>query len=85
MTETTVNRVVGLYKEKSELYDELSNVLDEKSNFKIVYERVGLFTGNIVNVGFNTISKYFLAEIKKLTEEHIKNRIKEIDKELKDL
>ena len=85
MTETTVNKVVELYKKKSELSEELSNVLNEKSNFKFVYEKVSLFTDNIVNVGFNTLSKSFLAEIKKLTEEHIKNRIEEIDKELKDL
>lgn len=85
MTETTVNKVVELYKKKSELSEELSNVLNEKSNFKFVYEKVSLFTDNIVNVGFNTLSKSFLSEIKKLTEEHIKNRIEEIDKELKDL
>ena len=85
MTETTVNRVAELFRKKSQLFEELSNVLDDKNNFSIVYERFGIFTNNKVSVGFNTLSQSFLAEIKKLTEEHIKNRIEEIDKELKDL
>ena len=84
MTETTVNRVAELYKEKSNLFNELSILLDEKKSFIIGYNYKGSFNmyGSFI---FNTLSQSFLAEIKKLTEEHIKNRIEEIDRELKDL
>ena len=51
MTETTINKVAELYKNKSDLFKELSIILDEdKSNFKISYERFGIITGNIIDV-----------------------------------
>ena len=86
MTETTVNRVAELYKEKSELLDELSTLLGENKNFIIGYSyKKSLAMHGSFNFSFSTISQSFLAEIKKLTEVHIKNRIEEIDIELKDL
>lgn len=85
MTETTVNRVAELYKEKSKLLEELATLTDsEKYNFKIGYNIKGLFNMYGVN-SFNTLSQSFLAEIKNLTENHIKQRIEEIDNELKEL
>ena len=84
MTETTVNRVAELYKEKSELFNELSTILNTNNSFIIGYN-IKFFYNVIETIELNTLSKSFLAEIKKLTEEHIKNRIEEINKELKDL
>jgi hypothetical protein len=85
MTETTVNRVAELYKEKSKLLDELSTLTDgEKYSFKIGYNNEGTFNMYGV-IPYNSISQLFLAEIKKLTENHLKLRIEEIDEELKNL
>ena len=85
MTETTVNRVAELYKEKSNLLNELSILTDsEKYSFKIGYNVKDTF--NMYGVSsYNTPSQPFLAEIKKLTGNHIKQRIEEIDNELKEL
>ena len=84
MTETTVNRVAELYKKKSDLFRELSILLDENNIFRLGYD-----IKNSISIygisDFRTLSQSFLAEIKKLTEDRIKNRIEEIDKELKDL
>lgn len=85
MTETTVNRVAELYKQKSELLAELSILTDsEKYSFNIGYNVKDTF--NMYGVSsYNSVSQSFLAEIKKLTENHIKLRIEEIDEELENL
>ena len=85
MTETTVNRVAELYKEKSNLLAELSILTDnEKYCFELSYGGIG-FLNIGRNIELKSVSQSFLAEIKKLTENHIKLRIEEIDNELKGL
>lgn len=80
MTETTVNRVAELYKEKSELFNTLSKL--ESVGLLLCGNERGHMGGYFELEG---ISKLFLAEIKKLTENHIKLRIEEIDNELEKL
>lgn len=82
MEQSKQEKVVELYKEKSNLCSDLSKLNDENYQFIIGYDTCMFIYGAIT---INSISKSFLAEIKKLTEEHIKQRIEEIDKELKEL
>lgn len=88
MEAETVNKVAKLYKDKSELLEELSNLTDgEGKSFSICYRHKGLFTscsgGSYLS--YNRLSKSFLAEIKELTVKHIKEQINNIDKELEQL
>lgn len=85
MIEQTVNKVAELYKEKSDLYSELSDILNnENKKFIIGYVNTSSFAiGG--SYSFRKISPSFLAEIRVLTENHIKQRIEEIDEELKSL
>jgi hypothetical protein len=86
MEQTTVNRVAELYKRKSELFEELSDVIDEDLyNFTICRGYKGGSIGTISYMRYKTLSSSFLAEIKKLTEAHINQQIEEIDKELEEL
>ncbi len=79
MEEKTVNRVAELYKEKSKLLDELSKLVNvEKCSFKIGFNYKSIHAMAGIST-YNSVSKSFLAEIKKLTENHIKLRIEEID------
>lgn len=84
MEQTTVNKVAELYKRKSDLLKELSELVDDKYTFEIGRSMKGLFNLNGASK-YSTVSSSFLAEIKKLTEVHIKQQIEEIDKELKEL
>lgn len=84
MIEEVVNRVAELYKNKSDLLNELSILHDNSNNFKIGYDSKNyLSTYGIFS--FKNISESFLEEIKTLTKNHIQQRINEIDNELSEL
>ncbi len=85
MEQSVVNKVSGLYKKKSELLDELSILVDDENNLFTLshYDKT---VGNIYGgFRYKTVSDSFVAEIKKLTEAHIKQQIEEVDNELKEL
>lgn len=85
MEQTTIQRVAELYKKKSSLLSELSDLTNEEEyNFEIGRTRRGSFNQYGAN-RYSTVSSSFIAEIKKLTEAHIKQQIEEIDKELEAL
>jgi len=82
MEQSKQEKVVELYKEKSMLYDDL-NVLNTKDyNFLIGYKVPMSIYGCSK---LSSVCYSFRAEIKKLTELHIKQRIEEIDEELEKL
>jgi len=86
METTTVERVAELYEKSTNLLQELSYLTGcEKFDFGICRRyRDGFITNNGF-LGYSSLSSPFLAEIKKLTEAHIKQQIEEIDKELEEL
>lgn len=80
MEKSKQERVVELYQEKSKLYGDLSNI----SQYEFIigyYVPMGMYGSSKLN----SVSNSFLAEIKELTEAHLQQRIKEIDKELNEL
>jgi len=82
MEQSKQEKVVELYKRKSELFNDLSNLNNNDYKFVIGYDS----TFNMYGASkLNSVSKSFLAEIKILTEKHIEDQIKEIDKELESL
>ena len=84
MEQTTVNKVAELYKRKFDLLGELEQLINvEDYEFYIGKCLTGLQPKTIF--GYEFVSSSFLAEIKKLTEAHIKQQIEEIDKELEEL
>ena len=80
MEKSKQERVVELYKEKSKLYDDLSNI--SQYTFIVGYNVPMSMYGSSK---LTSVSDPFLAEIKKLTEVHLQQRIEEIDKELNEL
>jgi len=86
MEATTVNKIAELYKIKSDLLGELSHLVNiEEYSFAICRAYKGGFLSSGSYVRYTSVSSSFLAEIKKLTEAHIKQQIEEIDKELEEL
>lgn len=80
MKEKTVNKVAELYKEKSELLGELSDLTNsDEYSFEVCRTHRGSFHGYYP---YNTLSNSFLAEIKELTVNHIKQQIEDLNKEL---
>lgn len=84
MTEEVVNKVAELYKLKAKLYNELSNFKNNEFTFEIGHSRKGMFS-IYGATRYTTITSEFLQEIKSKTEEHIKQQISEIDKQLEEL
>lgn len=84
MNTETVNKVAQLYEQKSKLCEELAYLSDDNFSFGLGRQRKAEF--NIYGAsGYNTPTDEFLAHIKLKTIEHIKEQIKEIDKQLEQL
>lgn len=80
MEKSKQEKVVELYKEKSKLYDDLSNI----SQYEFIigyYIPMNMYGSSKLK----SVSNSFLAKIKELTKEHLQQRIKEVDKELNEL
>lgn len=69
-------KVIELYDEKLKVERDLIKI--SKHDIKFGYDVNGFSR-------FSSVSNSFLAEIKKLTEVHLQQRIEEIDKELNEL
>jgi len=82
MEQSKQEKVVKLYKRKSDLYSDLSKLNDKNYFFVLGYDVKMSIYGAIK---LSSLSKSFIAEIKTKTKEHINKQILEIDKELKEL
>lgn len=82
MDKITQERVAELYKEKSNLCDDFSNI--NRYNLVVGYSTPTDIHHNVY-IPLTSVSNSFLTEVKDLTEKYIKERIEEIDEELKQL
>lgn len=86
MTEETAKTVSELYKEKSNIEKDLNVLLD---NSKINYSfELGYYSKLMIGdrpLPLKSVSLEFREKIKKETIEHLQDRLKQIDKQLKQL
>lgn len=83
MEQKTIETVSKLYEEKSNVYRELSRIIDENYIFVIGYKYKDVFTHGATSL--NSLSLDFKEKIKEKSIKHLQNRLKEIDEQLEKL